>query len=326
MTTRSSTTYGAGEFEQARNVSQLAGTKVTVLDPRYSPSGGMLKKDYTKLLCDPELDGIWENCGYTEAPYPEDVRDPSAFFATFETGDNTVVTEETGTVPMDMYYSRASNFGDDWDEQDICALADTEESWYPSASVVCEEGEVELRWDWLENGDDMATEASVFGNPNGDRFYAVWNQELPIGIDEHNETIFTDMDSIFRRIFYNLFVDTDAASAIVYVSHTMPQYGEDLLLIGSAWDTDHIDGTPYEDIGEVVWYDTFDGVTNVIDDGDDDPKRLNYPVRNLQPGWHEFTFKASDKGGRWSPGASVNILVTEVRHDIFMPVSINPNP
>ncbi len=62
------TTYGAGEFEQARNVSQLAGTKVTVLDPRYSPTGGMLKKDYTNLLCDdPSCDGIWENCGYTEA-------------------------------------------------------------------------------------------------------------------------------------------------------------------------------------------------------------------------------------------------------------------
>ena len=51
MTTRSAPTYGAGEFEQARNVSQLAGTRITVLDPRYSPSGGMLKKDYTNLLC-----------------------------------------------------------------------------------------------------------------------------------------------------------------------------------------------------------------------------------------------------------------------------------
>ena len=46
------TAYGAGEFEQARNVSQLTGTRVTVLDPRYSPTGGMLKRDYTNLLCD----------------------------------------------------------------------------------------------------------------------------------------------------------------------------------------------------------------------------------------------------------------------------------
>ena len=33
------TTYGAGEFEQSRNLSQLTGNKVTILDPRYSPTG-----------------------------------------------------------------------------------------------------------------------------------------------------------------------------------------------------------------------------------------------------------------------------------------------
>ena len=32
------TTYAAGEFEQARNLSQLLGSQVTVLDPRYSPT------------------------------------------------------------------------------------------------------------------------------------------------------------------------------------------------------------------------------------------------------------------------------------------------
>ena len=78
----------------------------------------MLKLDYTNLLCMTMLDGVWENAAvYTEAPYPEEVRDPSAYFVTYETGDNTVVTVETGTVPMDMYYSRASNFGDDYDDE-----------------------------------------------------------------------------------------------------------------------------------------------------------------------------------------------------------------
>jgi hypothetical protein len=313
-------TYGPGDFEAARNVSQLAGTRVTVLDPRYTPSGGMLKKDYTKLLCDPELDGIWENCGLTEATYPEDIRDPSAFFATFETGDNTVVTEETGTVPMDMYYSRASNFGDDWDEQDACAT-DLEDPWYPSSSVVCEEGEVELRWDWLENGDDLATEASVYGNPNGDRFYAVWNQELPTGeFDGLGEEIFTDMDTEFRRIFFNLdYVDTAPTAAIVYVSTKFVRPEDDgLVLLGSAWDNDRIDGTPYEDIAEVEWTITYDGVTQVIDDGDNDPKRLNLPRGNLHPGWQQFAFRAKDKGGKWSPGATVDILVLD--NPIFIPI------
>ena len=34
-------TYAAGAFEQGRNVSQLIGNKITILDPRYSPTGGM---------------------------------------------------------------------------------------------------------------------------------------------------------------------------------------------------------------------------------------------------------------------------------------------
>jgi hypothetical protein len=243
------TPYGAGEFEPGRNVSQLTGTKVTVLDPRYSPSGGMLKRDYASLLCDPELDGIWENCGLTEATYPEDTRDPSAFFATFETGDNTVVTVDTATVPLDMYYSRASNFGDDWDEQDICAT-DPEESWYPNASVVCEEGDTEWRWDWLENGPDLATEASVFGNPNGDRFYAVWNQELEIAYE-----VYTDMDSQFRRIFYNLFTDATPTASILSASASILSVADNdvLTVVGSGRDHDSQGVGP-----QIQAYDWFD--------------------------------------------------------------------
>jgi hypothetical protein len=113
--------------------------------------------------------------------------------------------------------------------------------------------------------------------------------------------------------------DQDPIVNIIYVSHTMPQYGEDLLIVATARDGDHLGGLPETDIDEMVWYDTFDGVTTVIDDGDGDPKRMNYPVRNLAPGWHDFTFKAKDKGGRWSPGASVSILVAETRYEVFIP-------
>lgn len=314
------TTYGAGEFEQARNVSQLAGTRVTVLDPRYSPSGGMLKKDYTKLLCYDETavpteigdaGTGWVSCNYTEAPYPEDVRDPSAFFATFETGDNSVVTEETGTVPMDMYYSRASNFGDDWDEQDICALAEDEEPWYPSASVVCEEGDVELRWDWLENGDDLATEASVYGNPNGDRFYAVWNQELPIGVDELGETIYTDMDSEFRRIFFNFTdVDTAPTATILYVSKTAADYAdEDLVFSGTGRDYDRMGAG----ITDYLWTSSLDGVIS-------NSKSFTIPVNQLSTGIHTISFKVCDDEGNWSAEKTVTLFVAVELTQIHLPV------
>jgi hypothetical protein len=315
------TTYGAGEFEPGRNVSQLAGTKITVLDPRYSPTGGMLKKDYTKLLCYEETDGVgdWtDSCEYTEAPYPEDIRDPSAFFATFETGDNTVVTEETATVPLDMYYSRASNFGDDWDEQDICTV-DPLESWYPSSSIVCEDGEVELRWDWLENGDDLATEASVYGNSNGDRFYAVWNQELPIGIDEHGEDIFTNMDSQFRRIFYNFTTDAAPTASIMYASANIldQSAGDVLVLVGTGRDWDRLgDG---QQIINYNWFDDKGSIFCKIDDYDEDTgepiyeceKETEIKAADMDPGKHVIKFAAQDNESNWSLASEIEVFVFE---------------
>ena len=294
--TEACTTYGAGEFEQSRNLSQLVGNKETILDPRYTPTGGI------KMLPITDLKGI----GFDG--YDDDLRDESKFFIVYETGDNTTVAEGEA-VPLDLFYSRATNWGDDYD------LAEYEK-----------DGEIELGFDWLEHDrEDLSGEAANLANNGGTYYYAIWNQWQEDEFENVSES-----DAIFRRIMY-IDVDdgtNDAApsTAILYVSSTRPQYGDELVLIGSAWDNDHIDGLPYEDIAEVVWTDTFDGVTNVIDDGDDDPKRLNYPVRNLQPGWHQMGFKASDKGGRWSPGVTVGIMVYEVRHDIFLPVSINPNP
>ncbi|MGD8791033.1 MAG: choice-of-anchor O protein [Anaerolineae bacterium] len=304
------TPYAAGEFEAARNVSQLAGTRVTVLDPRYSPSGGMLKKDYTSLVCDDDLDGIWENCGLTEATYPEDIRDPSAFFATFETGDNSVVTVETGTVPLDMYYSRASNFGDDWDEQDACAT-DLDDPWYPSANVVCEEGEVELRWDWLENHDDQATEASVFGNPNGDRFYAVWNQELPIGVDDHGETIYTNMDSQFRRIFYNFYVDVPPTGDLVFLDPPAAAHDRDdtLIFVGTARDNDRLG----PGIVEYMWRSDLDGLLS-------HEQTFSIEATDLSLGIHTISFSARDDEGNWSLEDSRQILVADHLYGHYLPL------
>jgi hypothetical protein len=50
--------YGAGDFEQGRNVSQLIGNKITILDPRYSPTGGL------KLYPTIRTDWLTENAIY----------------------------------------------------------------------------------------------------------------------------------------------------------------------------------------------------------------------------------------------------------------------
>ena len=91
-----------------------------------------------------------------DAPYPEEVRDPSGHFVTYEVGDNTVVDVNTAAVPMDMYYSRAFNFGDSWDVLEFTTSS----------------GQLVERWDWLENGDlvemDGATGLVVKVETDGD--------------------------------------------------------------------------------------------------------------------------------------------------------------
>ncbi len=105
-------TYGPGEFEQARNVSLLNGNKITILDPRYSPTGGL------KLYPTIRTDWLTANgIDFTteDLPYDDDlVRDPSKFFMVYETGDNTTVAEGEA-IPLDLYYSRATIYGDIWE-------------------------------------------------------------------------------------------------------------------------------------------------------------------------------------------------------------------
>jgi hypothetical protein len=298
------TTYGAGEFEQARNVSQLTGTRITVLDPRYSPSGGMLKKDYTALLCYDEAAadgaGDWVSCGDTEAPYPEETRDPSVYFVTYETGDNTVVTEETGTVPMDMYYSRAFNFGDDWDTVEFTTSS----------------GQLVDRWDWLENGPDLATEASVYGNPIGDRFYAVWNQELEIALD-----VFTDMDVEFRRILFNL-TDTESYPTLAILSDVPAEvpYSPDteLTFVGTGRDTDRMgEGQQGQGIDAYEWSSDIDGVLST-------EQSFTIAATDLTMGLHTFTFSVQDNEGNTSSTSvivGVGVANTSL-HKVFLPVCL----
>jgi len=178
------TAYGPGEFEQQRNLSRLVGTKENVLDPRHTPTGGALRTDYSNLLCYDETLGDWANCGYTAAPYPEEIRDPSAFFASYQTADNRVVDEDTGPEPLDMYYSRASNFGDDYD----------------TVEYISSSGQLVERWDWLAQGKLVKPmDAELTATPDGSRLYAVWSQE-----DYNKRGNLMGVDAWFRRLFYIL--------------------------------------------------------------------------------------------------------------------------
>jgi len=282
------TLYDPGAFEQARNVSLLTGSRMTVLDPRYSPTGGMLKTDYSSLLCYDDVDGEWTNCDYDDAPYPEEVRDPSSHFVTYEVGDNTVVDVETAAVPMDMYYSRAFNFGDAWDVLEFTTSS----------------GQLVERWDWLENGNEISEEASIYGNTNGSKLYAVWNQELEIAPD-----IYTDMDVEFRRIFYNLDSgDYPPIATILYASHSAIEYGDTLTLLGTARDYDYLG----EGIVAYEWESDIDGLLGT-------DQELSILADTLTPGLHQIGFRAQDNEGNWSGMQNRNLLVAETLHQVFLP-------
>lgn len=280
------TTYGAGEFEQSRNVSLLTGNKVTILDPRYTPTGGIKMLPITDL----------KQVGFTG--YEDDERDPSKFFVVYETGDNTTVAEGEA-VPLDLFYSRATNWGDDYDLVE----------YYNSST-----GEVSLEFDWLEHDrEDLSGEAANTANPGGTFYYVVWNQWQE---DEYENV--SESDIIFRRIMFLDEAATEDTSPIVqllYVSHQMADYDDTLLFVGSARDGDSVNDLPQNDIAEYRWTDTLNGVTTRIGS----QPRLEVPARNFQPGWHTFTFSAKDKSGNWSPGVTFEVWIVRELHQLYLP-------
>ncbi len=171
-------TYGPGEFEQARNLSQLVGTQSTVLDPRYTGTDPSFLGNITKWMVDGELVGGWTQ-------YPDDLVDPSKFFATFEEGDTAEIAEGGEGMPMDMFYARAVNFGDEYE------LADVNEDGIADPDPT--DGEFET-FDKLEWHEGHAAEAALKTNPGGTLFYAIWNEWMETA-DGH----VYDSDAIVRR-------------------------------------------------------------------------------------------------------------------------------
>ncbi len=320
--------YAPGEFEQARNLSLLHGNKVTILDPRYSPPGGL--KQYSTIGTN------WltaNEISFEGLPYIDDEAiDPSKYYMVYETGDNTTV-DVGEAVPLDLYYSRATVFGDVYEYYDY--INDTEDcNPDPDTGEIDWTACVEPRWPWLENAtEDLSGEASVILNPGGTFAYNVWNQwreEIKLTVDEygivHEEEIIYDSDMWFRRL---LWIDDETAVStelaplawIIYLNSSAFSWttDDDIVIIGSATDLD--DG----EIVDYVWtYYGSDGKVEVL--GND--KTLQTSVKNLpgwaqtpgQPGWAKFGFKAMDSDGHWSKEVKVDVLIAEAITRIYNPM------
>ena len=177
--------YAAGEFEQARNVSQLLGSTVTVLDPRYSPTTRSITEASVSTDSLPE--------GFTAPLYLDDTRDPSRFFMIYETGI-TSAYDAGEAEPLDLFYSRAIDWGDDYlvwqDYADTNACLPSAEN--ADLTGFCNE------FDALEGSRlSESGEASVTCSPGGQFFYAVWNQ-----IEFTRGGVEIGSDAWFRRVLF----------------------------------------------------------------------------------------------------------------------------
>ncbi len=263
------TAYEAGDFEQARNVSQLIGNRETILDPRYTPTPASILTNGSFL-------------------YPDDERNPSIFFLVYETGDNTTVLEGEA-IPLDLFYSRATNWGDDYDVVEYCTS---------TLESGCTYG-----WDWLENSDPESGEASLRTNPGGTFFYATWSEALEIGEEE-----FTDMDAYFRRVMYN---NTDVSPLAMILSPTQPAVSQANMLYfaGSARDRDHLG----EGIIAYQWQSDIDGLLNT-------EKAFTMPASELSPGIHIITFTAQDGEGNWATKHAITLFVAKDLYQSYIPL------
>jgi len=179
------TEYAAGDFEQARNLSQLLGSQVTVLDPRYSPT--------TRSINEASVSTDSLPAGFTAPVYDDDTRDPSRFFMVYETGLTSAYDAGEAT-PLDLFYSRAIEWGDHYlvwqDEADTSACLPSAEN--TELADFCNE------FDALEGSQRSESgEAAVTASPGGQFFYAVWNQW---DFDRHERLI--GSDAWFRRVLF----------------------------------------------------------------------------------------------------------------------------
>jgi hypothetical protein len=288
-------TYAAGEYEQGRNVSLLTGNQITILDPRYSPTGGMkLYPSISTWFID--LYGL--NTYGDTLPYEDDAaRDRSKFFIVYETGDNTTV-EFGEATPLDLFYSRATVYGDTWEVMDYTT---------PDDDLLLD------RWPWLEVAkDDLSGEAGMLANPGGTFCYVVWNQWQET-IFEDGTDLIHDADMPFRRLMY-LPDDTTVEAAIASIiyqsdSSVLQAFTDSITFYGTSQVLGNTEVVAYK------WESSLDGVLG-------DQQVLTYKVSDLSVGMHTITFSVQDAEGDWSNPYITTLLVGDQYFSTGLPMVV----
>ena len=172
------TTYAAGAFEKARNVSLLTSLGTTVLDPRFAPSGSF----------DPDGDGAPD----FPLVYADDSRDASRFALVYETGDNATVILGGEATPLDLFYSQGVKFGDNYTGFAHAWNSTLEDTIGATPLYVMPQ------FDALESAaDQLSGEAGVEMTPSGTFLHAIWNQW-----QEDLTGLIYNSDAWYRRVMF----------------------------------------------------------------------------------------------------------------------------
>jgi hypothetical protein len=192
--------YPAGGNEQARNITQHKAMRITTLDPRYAPTAASIAAGCVDAN-DPTIDTGVMTCDDVSAVQDADLRNPSRYFMVYETGDNRTV-EAGEAEPLDLFYGRAINFGDDyvvWTEEtdlSVCYPSDPHGEEVPA--TLAESGFCNEFNRMNAGGDTHSSEANLEATPDGGKMYGVWAQWVygELGLQE------VESDAMARRIWW----------------------------------------------------------------------------------------------------------------------------
>jgi len=177
--------YAPGDFEQARNLSQLPNAKSSVIEPRIVKAPGTYAEGVAAgHLTDTHRFGMYyTSYGTSTNPKKEKVYNESL--------DEWVSLQEE-PAPEDLFYSYSLDLGETHEEVSWIVNPDSSGNYA---------GEEVTRWDWLAKGDREQGEAQLRMTPDGSRFYAVWVEE---GFDNKGNY---GSDIWFRRIMPPTFLN-----------------------------------------------------------------------------------------------------------------------
>jgi len=162
--TEDCTTYPAGAFEEAHNLSQLPNAKSSVIEPRIVCPPGTIK-----------VDGVWTGTD-------EDFQDKNVCYVAFGTSTNpkkewdpvTGEPVQDDSVPMDLHYSFTQDRGERFAEVAWDVNPDSDGNFSK---------ETVYRWDVLAKGGPEQGEVQLRSTPDGSRFYSCWLEEGEEGSD-----------------------------------------------------------------------------------------------------------------------------------------------